>query len=289
MGHIDPNDLEEEEGADAEGTARADERVAGKAPGSLMSVKIRKRTQGGPALLGETAAPKATPAAPTLPQKDASATPHEADVPPTAEPETASDPISRVARRALSACAPRSQARSASPPPRPPARDTVERTPVSRDSSLREPTTPEQHGDGHEAPVKRDIVAYWTHLRGGRRYPKSSDLDALTVGEYWPNSILIRCRPGSRALEPDKVFVTGESTASSLNSLRSSARVNLSPMMLQWLLSLADEVVREGRPMNDVETFPSVNRVMHYRAIALPFSDDEHAVDHVLCHVGPDS
>ena len=60
-------------------------------------------------------------------------------------------------------------------------------------------------------------------------------------------------------------------------------------MMLQWLLALAGAVVRENRPMNDVETFPSVKRVVHYRAVALPFSDNEDVVDHVLCHFQPEA
>ena len=132
-------------------------------------------------------------------------------------------------------------------------------------------------------------MAYWTRIRGSRRYPKSAEIDSAQIAENWPNSILIRCRPGSRALEPDKLFMTGDGIGSGLSGLRGSGRVNLSPMMLQWLLGLAGEVVREGRPMNDVETFPSVNRVVHYRAVALPFSNNEVSVDHVLCHVKPDA
>ena len=126
-------------------------------------------------------------------------------------------------------------------------------------------------------------------MRGSRRFPKSSDIDAVEIGDNWPSSILIRCRPGSRVLEPDKIFLAGEGSGTGLSGLRGSGRLNLSPMMLQWVLGLAGEVVRECRPMNDVETFPSVNRVVHYRAVALPFSEDENAVDHVLCHVKPET
>ena len=56
-------------------------------------------------------------------------------------------------------------------------------------------------------------------------------------------------------------------------------------MMLQWLVGLAGEVVREGRPVEDVETFPSARKSVEYRALALPLSDDDSAIDHVLCHV----
>ena len=114
-------------------------------------------------------------------------------------------------------------------------------------------------------------------------------MTALWVAEFWPNSILMRCRPGSRVLEPDKVFMSGEAVTPGLSGLSGRGRVNLSPMMLQWLLALAGAVVRESRPMNDVETFPSVKRVVHYRAVALPFSDNENAVDHVLCHFHPET
>ena len=289
MGHFDPDSLQEQDGPDAAAPARGDEKTGTRPPGSLMSLKIRKRTPsatvGAPPPPGDRAGPDTTR---EERPKDKAAKPKPDERPRPEKTEAASDPISRIARRVQSACAARAAPRPRTPRPNPAARAAVEPPPTPAMPHLEEAASPAPEGGHQDVRTKRDIVAYWTRLRGGRRYPRSGDLDAATLGDHWPNSILMRCRPGSRALEPDKVFMTGESTASSLTGLRSSGRVNLSPMMLQWLLGLAGEVVREGRPMNDVETFPSVNRVVHYRAVALPFSDNEREVDHVLCHVGPE-
>jgi hypothetical protein len=59
----------------------------------------------------------------------------------------------------------------------------------------------------------------------------------------------------------------------------------MSPMMLQWLLTLAGEAAQDRRPMQDIEAFPSRSKSVRYGAIALPFSDDQTRIDHVLCHV----
>ena len=306
MGHFDPKGYEED-GADGPAPGRPDDKASSRAPGSLMSLKIRKRTPGAASSPEDTAPPRAAPAEKP---KTRSAKAQKPAKPEPAKPEPAADPVSRVARRVQSARAAQAapQARQTRPArparaaqaPRPPQATQVPRSarvtpaapaPVALPAPAGVPALPALPGPEAEPQgvrAKRDIVEYWGRLRSGRRYPRSGDIDAATVCEHWPNSILMRCRPGSRALEPEKVFVTGESTPSSLSGLRGPGRIKLSPMMLQWLLGLAGEVVREGRPMNDLETFPSVNRVVRYRAVALPFSENERAVDHVLCHVGPE-
>jgi hypothetical protein len=131
-----------------------------------------------------------------------------------------------------------------------------------------------------------EITAYWSRLRGNRPYPSVSDLDSDRIAVEWPNSILFRCRSGSRALEPDMSFIPRQGgAAASLDRGGETGKIDLSPMMLQWLLSLAGEVVRNCRPVEDTESFPSAQRSIGYRAIALPLSENNAAVDHVLCHV----
>jgi len=293
---MDPNEFEDDgteapldEADDSSDDELGDEgKATGGAPGSLMSLKIRRRVtasqnRAAAALKAESSKPGPAPVAPpplTADPRDTS--------PMSGESLSGSDRISRVTRRALSARA----ARSAAPAPQAPR---TQQQPIARAPRVPHPLASDPLGGALEpaksasAPKSNDIVAYWTHMRGVRRFPKSSELDARQVAENWPNSILIRCRPGSRALEPDKMFMAGDGISTGLSGLGSGSRVNMSPLMLQWLLSLAGEVVREGRPMNDVETFPSVNRVVHYRAVALPFSNDEVNVDHVLCHFKPES
>ena len=138
----------------------------------------------------------------------------------------------------------------------------------------------------HETRQPEDITAYWSRLRGNRPYPAASDLDSERIAGDWPNSILFRCRSGSDALEPDTTYRprhSGESMAPGLQP--ESGLIDLSPMMLQWLLSLAGDAVRHRRPVEDTESFPSARHSIGYRAVALPLSANRSAIDHVLCHV----
>lgn len=291
MDQVDHEDQDDQELDDAAVDDRGGERSQLRGPGSLMSVKIRKRSTPFPGAVTPAAesSSRATPqpAAPAATLKTDTDTPSTASTGDQKADQT-SDRISRVTRRAQSQRAAR-PAHTAAParPARPPV---SQREPAHHGLQAQADMDLDTGHEESQAPKrKRDIVAYWSGLRAGRRMPKGSDIDSGLVAEHWPNSILIRCRKGSRALEPVKVFAAGESGGPGLQGLRSNGRVNLSPMMLQWLLGLAGEVVKECRPMNDVETFPSVNRVVHYRAVALPFSDDDDAVDHVLCHVNPEA
>ncbi len=138
----------------------------------------------------------------------------------------------------------------------------------------------------HETRQPEDITAYWSGLRDNRPYPAASDLDSERIAGDWPNSILFRCRSGSDALEPDTTYRprhSGDSMAPGVQP--ESGLIDLSPMMLQWLLSLAGDAVRHRRPVEDTESFPSARHSIGYRAVALPLSANRSAIDHVLCHV----
>ena len=151
---------------------------------------------------------------------------------------------------------------------------------------LEHATAPGAVRSTQETRQPEDIMAYWSRLRGSRPYPAASDLDSDRIAGDWPNSILFRCRSGSDALEPDKTYRprhSGESMAPGLEP--ESGLIDLSPMMLQWLLSLAGDAVRHRRPVEDTEAFPSARRSIGYRAVALPLSANRSSIDHVLCHV----
>lgn len=140
-------------------------------------------------------------------------------------------------------------------------------------------------GDGEPRRVE-EITSYWTRLRGSRPFPAVSDLDPETIAADWPNSILFRCRAGSGALMPDMSFLSRQDPGAGGLGLRADdGKIQLSPMMLQWLVSLAEDAVRNRRPVEDTESFPSAQRAIGYRAVALPLSDNRSEVDHVLCHV----
>ncbi len=158
------------------------------------------------------------------------------------------------------------------------APDPAVRPPAARATQPAAGTT----GDG-EPRRTEEITAYWTRLRGNRPYPAMSDLDPNLIAADWPNSILFRCRAGSGALMPDMSFLPRKDGSS--GPYADSGQIQLSPMMLQWLVSLAEDAVRNRRPVQDKESFPSALRAIGYRAVALPLSDDRAEIDHVLCHV----
>ncbi len=141
------------------------------------------------------------------------------------------------------------------------------------------------HGTVTQGAARRggEITAYWTRLRGHRPYPAVSDLDPELIAADWPNSILFRCRAGSGALMPDMSFLPRQDGGNRRNA--DDGKIQLSPLMLQWLVSLAEDAVRNQRPVEDMESFPSALRAIGYRANALPLSYDGSEIDHVLCHV----
>lgn len=130
------------------------------------------------------------------------------------------------------------------------------------------------------------ITAYWTRLSGKRPYPSISDLDPKLIAREWPNSILFHCREGSKILEPDMSFLPRlDRGPAEFGQNNDSGLIALSPMMLQWLVSLAGDAARNQRPVEDTEAFPSARRAIGYGAVALPLSTKRPEIDYVLCHV----
>jgi len=80
-------------------------------------------------------------------------------------------------------------------------------------------------------------------------------------------------------------FLPRQDSSLGLGRSTEEAKIQLSPLMLQWLVSLAEDAVRNRRPIEDTEAFPSAEEAIGYRAIALPLSDNRSEIDHVLCHV----
>lgn len=137
------------------------------------------------------------------------------------------------------------------------------------------------HAGGAQTAATRseDIVGYWSRLRGNRRFPAKADLDLSRIVAEWPSSLMVRCRKGSRVLEPERRF--GPTPGG-------NDEPDLSQMLLQWVLGLAREAVSEERPMQDLEVFDTRAGNAQFRAVALPFGEDEQrGIDHILCHVAP--
>jgi hypothetical protein len=137
-----------------------------------------------------------------------------------------------------------------------------------------------------QAPPPRptDIVDYWSRLRNGRGYPAAGDLDAELIVASWPNSILLSRSPGERGMRAAALFKPlGASGGAAQEG--AGRRVDFAPMVVEWVLALAEETVRSGRPLAEKELFELPAGPARYAACALPLSDDQTHVDHVLCYV----
>lgn len=151
-----------------------------------------------------------------------------------------------------------------------------------------EPRRPDSRQPESSAPPRRrpdDLVTYWSHLRAGRHFPALADIDLGRIAADWPNSLMIRRRTGSRVLEAERIGGAPPAPHAARSGSATLPQIDLSPLMLQWLLSLAGEVTKTKRPMGDTESFPSLRKSVRYRAFALPLSDDQKEIDHILCHV----
>ena len=58
-------------------------------------------------------------------------------------------------------------------------------------------------------------------------------------------------------------------------------------MVTEWILSLGREVATLGKPLQDTEVFPTSVGELRYNVIALPLSENQNEIDHVLYHLVP--
>ncbi len=138
-----------------------------------------------------------------------------------------------------------------------------------------------------QAPPQRpsNITAYWRQLKNGRSFPSWSDLDSKLIAESWPNSMLLSCGAETQRLTLDSLFTQALRVENNGADANRAEGVDFTPMLTEWVLSLGREAQRLGKPMQDTDALPSVSGEVSYRVTALPLSDDQQRIDHVLCHV----
>ncbi|MFC4270644.1 hypothetical protein GQF03_02845 [Sneathiella chungangensis] len=135
--------------------------------------------------------------------------------------------------------------------------------------------------------VAPDILSYWMEIRDGNRYPTWQNLDTAKIGRHWPNCTLVHCDRVAGRLQLENGFA---------NELRAVMReenphreinseIEFSPMIVDWVLSLARDVANTGKPTHGTEYFPSTFDEIPLRVIALPLSENQVDIDHVLCYV----
>ena len=132
-----------------------------------------------------------------------------------------------------------------------------------------------------------DILSYWMEIRNGNRYPTWQNLDTQKIGKFWPNCVLVHCNHSSGRLQLETSFSNElRQSAKRANPLRDfTSDIDFSPMVVDWVLSLARDVANTGKPAHGTEHFPSVFDEIPIRVIALPLSENQVEVDHVLCYV----
>lgn len=134
-----------------------------------------------------------------------------------------------------------------------------------------------------ELPVQAgDIYGYWSRVKNGRRFPSRSDFDAEQLAEHWPNSMLLTCAKssGNTPVTFSSVLRLGANRRS-----RPGEDLNFTSMITEWILSTGGEAARAGKPVQDTEVFPTPDGTHAYKIVALPLSDHQTHVDHVLCHL----
>lgn len=193
---------------------------------------------------------------------------------PKVEPKAESETPSRVglSRSEMIARAARLSVR-ATARPTPTAAETLAAARTAQ-QQLRSSDLPKNPGD---------IYGYWTRVKNGRRFPSRADFDAEQVAENWPNSMLLTCGNGGGA--------GSHGNFSSVLRLGANRRtrpgddLSFTSMMTEWILTTGGEAARAGAPVQDTEVFPTPEGTHAYKIVALPLSENQTRVDHVLCHL----
>jgi hypothetical protein len=227
----------------------------------------------------ETAARTEPRPAPSLaPEPVASKTPEPQPVPANAAPvEAVPKPESETPNRGLS----RSEAIARAA--RMSARTTARPTPTAAETLAAARTAQQQLRSADLPKQPGDIYGYWTRVKNGRRFPSRADFDAEQVAEHWPNSMLLTCGNG--------IGAGSHGNFSSVLRLGANRRsrpgddLNFTSMITEWILATGGEAARAGTPVQDTEVFPTPDGTHAYKIVALPLSENQTRVDHVLCHL----
>ena len=149
-------------------------------------------------------------------------------------------------------------------------------------SDATQSVSPAESPKPEPAPRPRDLLAYWTQLKHGRRFPARADLDPEWIARHWPTSVLLTYRTPHQRSDREPLF-SGAARFGGAGA-RASDLV-WTPMVTDWILSVGCEAVRSGAPLQDIEDFRLPNGSVSYRITVLPLGDHAAEVDHVLCQL----
>jgi hypothetical protein len=150
----------------------------------------------------------------------------------------------------------------------------------------RPPVPPAQPPQQQQRPAELpkhagDLYGYWTRVKNGRRFPSRTDFDVEQMAENFPNSMLLTCGAnGGSQVNFSSILRLGANRRS-----QPGETLNFTSMITEWILAIGGEAARVGTPVQDTEVFPSPDGTFAYKIVALPLSDQQTRVDHVLCHL----
>ena len=177
----------------------------------------------------------------------------------------------------------RTKAQSSFPSPRPEVRtETRDREPDVAPAvpPAAPPAAPLEPAGSHRP---SSIVDYWSRLRGERPYPAPAELDAGLIAASWPNAMLLRRHDGETGLRAAALYKPEAGPANPANP--SDHTLDLSPMVVEWILSLGEQALRGAQPIAEKESFERPRGSICYAGCAFPLSEDGAEVDHVLCYL----
>ncbi|TQV81952.1 PAS domain-containing protein [Denitrobaculum tricleocarpae] len=131
----------------------------------------------------------------------------------------------------------------------------------------------------------RDVASYWDELRRGRQVPSVIDIDPSEVAQHWPNSLMINCNDISDHATVERSFAEVMRGAREQAAAQGDVLIEYTPMVTEWIMTVGREVARAGRPIQDIEVFPTSVGNVSYRVIALPLSGERLGDVHALCHI----
>lgn len=130
------------------------------------------------------------------------------------------------------------------------------------------------------APRPSSIIDYWSRLRGERPHPAPAELDPGLIAASWPNAMLLRRHDGETGLRAAALYRPEGGPRNP-----SDHTLDLSPMVVEWILSLGEEALRGAQPIAEKESFERPSGSVWYAACALPLGEVGAEADHVLCYL----
>lgn len=124
------------------------------------------------------------------------------------------------------------------------------------------------------------VLANWDAITEGMRLPRLSEITENAFGTDWPNCAVIQLDP---VFTRSRFVYLGEEVPAEKSKAYACVLADFGEGTL--LRSVANQVsamVCHAFPMTLDGAWPIENQVRLYRSIALPISEDNKAVDHVL-------